>query len=112
MKGIVRDLALGQLRHDGGHWRRSVRRLRSCARSIGDRQWRAHYRAAAAQILRWRLEALKRRARALKNPLPKLPKRAAAVIRRELMRHIGDGKAQRVALDLAYKYARRKGLVE
>jgi CO/xanthine dehydrogenase FAD-binding subunit len=105
---IAQDLALGQLHKDGGRWWRSVKQLRAAAAGISDRTWRAHYIAAAMQIRRWRRQALQRR-RAHKNPLSK---RAAAVIRREILRHAGDGRPQRVAVDLAYRYARSKGLVE
>ncbi|HXT00371.1 MAG TPA: hypothetical protein VN915_06825 [Elusimicrobiota bacterium] len=101
------DLAAVQLKASRGNWRKAVLELRGAARLVHDKAWRRQLQRAAAQILRWRLEAL--RSRRLKNPLPK---RAAAVIRREILRHIGDGRPQRVALELAYKYARRKGLVD
>lgn len=105
---IHEQIAIGQLRHDRGNWRKSIKTLKAVYKSLGRGPWRAHYAAAARQIVRWRLEA-RRAPRGLRNPLSK---RAAAVLRREFHKYAGEGMPQRAAWALAYRYARGKGLVE
>lgn len=104
---VPQDLAIEQLKHEKGDWRRAVKILRDVASSLDSPYWRVQYRRAAAQILRWRREAVQH----LTRPNP-LSARATAILRREYLRQLGEGLPQRAAWELAVRLARRRGLVE